>query len=407
MADESIKSVMDRHGIDVTIDNKLLLNIHRWRVGFAHKNQDHAKFFGGNLFGVYPIRFLAADRLDWTDGILGLDEYAVRQDIIALPTVDEDWVRGTDVMNISCLWLVHKLYNSQLSPKQKEIGMKDTLLSFHYKLITSLMTHYFKYPANEATALATYNALSKKFSLKQYGSWQKMLEARCDDIISKQSIHFRTIERFNDDGAIQYMITDIQGRLRSIMKNMYEVFEQVRAQDAKVLGVGGTLELDGISIVRDMSREYTAYSRYIHEVVQDKQRFLKPELMQVIASAMRTMPESLFGDTLLYVTEHAGKGTAKDIEDLVDETMLHAFNYLSKDRGAFQRSNDINQLITKLMALYKSSRTSDPAMLKMRVLAEKIVQRSIKSKNGAVIAAVRTGLLLYIVARAFTKKHYG
>ena len=54
----------------------------------------------------------------------------------------------------------------------------------------------------------------------------------------------------------------------------------------------------------------------------------------------------------------------------------------------------------------QASRTADPQIIEMRELAEGIARRTLKSKNGVLIAAVRNAVLLYILLRTFTMKHY-
>lgn len=401
----NIKSVFDEAFKPVKIDPPFLKKIHAYGQAFVNLNEDHVRFFGGNLTGVNPIRFKSANRLEWIDEVLGIDEYETRQKIIALPTINEDWKRGTDVMNLSCLYIVHRLHNSSLPNSVKEQGMMDTLLALQYKLISSLIAHYFPFPADEQVAQATYAALSKKFSIKQHGSWQGVLRQRAKDIVDKQSPHYQTIVRFDDDAAIMYMITDIQGRLRAMLKKLWAVFEMVRNQDARIMTVSGTVELDGKTVVRDIARNYTPYRRYLAEIVSDKTRFVKQELVAVIADAQHTMPEKLLLDALNYVCEKAHGN--KDIEKLLDEILLHAFEYLSGDRRAQEMFRDIPGLIAKLRALYMASRSSDPVLLNMRSSGEKLLKKAIKSTNPSTIASVRTGLFLYVVLRTFSKQHYG
>lgn len=400
----NIKSVFDVACKDIKLDNSFLKSIHAYGQSFVNRNEDHVHFFGSNLTGVYPVRFKSADRIEWIDDVLSIDEYAIRQAIVELPSVDENWKRATDVMNLSCLYLVHRVFNSSLNPKQKEQGMTDLLLVLQYKFISSLMAHYFPYPADEKTALATYAALSRKYSLKQEGTWHGVLLKRAKDIMSKQSVHYQTIARFDDDAAIVYMVTDIQGRLRNMLKKLWSVFEMVRSQEAKIHTTAGMVELDGKMVVRDISRNYPPYRRYLNEVIHDKNRFVKQELVDVIASAMHTMPEKLLIDSLNYLCDNSNN---KDVEVLLDETLTHAFEYLSTDSRAQSKFNDIPMLISKLRALYMASRSSDPGLLKMREIGEKIVKKAVKTTNTSVIAAVRTGVMLYIVLRTFSKNHYG
>lgn len=402
----NIKAVFEEASRHLKITPGFLKLIHQTGQAFVNKTEDHVRFFGGNLTGVHIVRFTSADKNDWISEGLEYSEYDIRKAITSLPTVDASWVRATDIINLSSLYLAHAIFKSNLSPKQKEEGMIDILLLMHYKLISSLMAHYFKYPADEQTAVATYAALSKKYALKVHGTWGAVLRERCRDIISTNSIHYKTLERFDDDDAIVYMITDIQGRLRNMVKNLYVVFEMVRTQNAKILTVGGTVELDGKMVVRDISNNYTPYRRYLSEIVLDTPRFVKPELIEIITSVMSTMSEAMLTGSLNYISEQA-KENNKVVNEFLDEILLHAFEYLSTDSRAREKFKDIPALISRLRGLYMASRSSDPALLKLRNTGEKLIRKAVQSKNPSMLAAVRTGVLLYVVLRTFSKDHYG
>lgn len=405
----TIKDVMESAFKDVKLEPSLYKKIHIFERLFVNRSDDHIRFFGGNLLGVHPIKFKTSDKNEWLDDILGIDESETREKILALPSIkSEDWVRYTDVVNLSCLYLVHLIYkmpiNGSFTQKVKEQVITEILLILQYKFFSSILSHYFKYPADEATALATYAALSKKFAIKQYGNWYSVLESRAKNIMLPTSIHIVTTLKFDNDDDIFYMISDIQGRLKEMVKKIWNVFADIRSLDARILSTGGTIELDGKTVVKDVSREFPPYRRYIGEVITERKRFVIEDLIGVISSAMHTMPDKVLFDTLNYMVDNYN---SKDVQDLLEETLLHAFEYLNNDRRARESMNDIGQLISKLRALYMASRSSDPALLKMREIGERIVSKCAVGRSAAVIASVRTGLLLYIVLRTFAKKHYG
>lgn len=401
---DTIKSIMDAQLSHLKIDAKLLAAIHKYRVTWINKSEDHIKFFGGNLLGVYPIRYTTSDRNDWLDVLLELDEYETRKKIISMPHIDEDWKRATDMVNVSCCYLTHAIMTSSLSSAQKEAGMVDVLLVMQYKLFSSLMAHFFRYSADEKTALGTYAALSKKYAIKQHGTWDAVLTARAKDIINTQSIHHQTIVKFNDDGAIVYMITDIQGRLRNMVKNIWGVFDQVRVEDAKILSTGGTIELDGKITVRDVSRVFPSYTRYLDEIILDKRRFIKPELVEVICSAQYTMSDHLLYEALNYLSDNHND---KKVKEFLSETLLHAFDYVTNDKSGKDSMKDLSTLLARIRALYMASRSSDPALLKIRDLGNDILKKAISSRSESTIASVRTGTALYIILRTLTMRYYG
>lgn len=403
--DQSIKQIIDDEGQHLKIDNKMLKAVRNYGQSFVNRNEDHVNFFSSNLLGVYPVRFRTGDKDEWFDDILEMDDSSVKARVVSLPHIDENWVRGTDPFNLTCLWLTHKIYNADLSSRAAEQGMMDVLMVLHFKLISSIMAHYFPYPVDKQTAEAVYASLSKKFALKEHGSWYALIEARCQDIISKDSIHRNAIELFDDDDDIQRMITDIQGRLRAIVKKLWQKLDIIRQQDSKVMSINNVVEHDGEELVKDVKRDYSPYRRYIHNVFQDRTRLIKDELVQVISRAMHTMPEQLLTDTLLYMVENYERSSVK-VDEFIDEVVLHAFEFLTTHRADFARTNDLGSLIIKMRSVYMSSRSKDRSLMKMRKEGEKIVSKAVKSKNQSTIAAVRTGVMLYIVARTFTMHHY-
>lgn len=415
---ENVKSVFNDECSHLTIDKKLLKRIAAYRNAFLNRNEDHVAFFGGNLLGVNPIRYRATDMAAWFDDVLEADDVSIKRRVHSLPNIEPKFIVSSDVTNLSCLWLVNAIHVSpHLSAKEKEDGMCEVLLILHYKLLSSIMSHYFRYPADKEVATATYAALSKKYALKTHGSWSGLLNARARDIISRGSIHYKSVDKFEDDLAIVYMINDIQGRIREVVKKMMAVFYIIREQDAKITTTSSTVAIDGEVIIRDRTRQLTIYKRYLNDIVMNKSGFIRSEVVSVITNAMHTMPERLLVQTLGYVsdnylapslgkyTDQSGQKADVKVSELLDEVLLHAFDFLNNNRNIL-RQNDLSLLIVRLKALYMSSRSTDPSLLKMRELGEYIVREATKSKNSSLISSIRTGLLLYIVLRTFTMKHY-
>lgn len=417
----NIRSIFIDASKHLRYDTRLSKEINKYNEHFINKNEDHVKFFGGNLTGVQVVRFIPMDKNNFLIGILDYDENEIRKRIIQLPSVDENWVRGTDVMNLSCLWLCHAFERSDLSPSEKEKAQMAVLRTMHLKLLSSLLFHFFRFPVNEQIALAVYAQLSKKYAIKQFGSWGKVIDERCRDIISMNSIHRQTLEKFDDDAAIQYMITDIQGRLRSMMRNIYAVMNTVRAEDQRMLSSSGMVEVDGQQVIRDLSRDIHSYIRYTVGVLPEQRAFVKPELVSIIANEVKSAPEQSIIDALNAMSGIARSVRPKNyrkerdpydyispkgMETMINEILIHSMEQLSKDRALLAKK-DYRPLLSKMRALYMASRSSDPAILKVREMSEIIVAASINSRNGALIASVKTACCLYIILRTLTKDHYG
>lgn len=400
-----IKLIMDEQCSHLKFDNRLLSQLERFVQNFINKSPEHVKCLGSNLTGVNRLSWSLDDRLEWEENFLGIEGRDLRQRILALPHMDDVGRVAGDNFNISCCWLAHRFYISDLPPRSKEKGMKLSMDILQYKLLSSIHSHYFKFPVDQNVAEATYAELSRKYDIKRYGSWRGVLDSRSENIISTGEIHEQTIRRFDDDIAIVKMIQDIQFRLRDKIKNIWEVMARVIENDMKFGTVSSTVELDGALVTRDIERLSGDYLIFIKEVAAEQNRFIKPDLVQVVESTMATMPEKPFEQLLIVFTNKVAKSDKKAIE-LLELTMEHLFNVVLSDRKTNMRMNDIPGVLNRIRGLYTASRSSNPILEEMKEIGEKMVRKDVKIVNNANVAALRTGLLLYIVLRTMCKEHY-
>lgn len=405
--DQSIKQVFDDECKELDVGLKLAKRLHAYQVGFVNKNDDHIKFFGGNLLGVQTVRFTESDRDRWFNEIIEVDDGPLEERLLALPTVNENFHVSSDTMNLSCVWLAHTLFNCKtLNDEQKKDAMIDVILVLQYKFLTSRLYRHFRYPADPATAEATYAQLSYKYAIKVYGSWSALFQARAEEVISKESIHYNTITKMDHDLDVVYMLNDTQGRIRDMLKNIYDVFLRIHQQGIRISSVSAVIEHDGAQILKDKSKTLLSYGRYLNSIITDKNSFLREELITIIEKLMHTMPPKLFRETLLWMSQNYRQNGAGVIEEVLNETLIHSFDYLSHNRDLVRNTTDLAELLTKLRGVYMSSRSTDPALFSLRNKMELIVKDATGNKNSSLIASVRTGALLYIVLRAMTMKHY-
>jgi hypothetical protein len=405
-----IKEIFEQACHGLVIDQGLAQRIHQYVVSFINKNPDHSQFFGGNLIGVQVVRFTDADKNRWFDEILDANEYALRESIAVLPEVNG--ANGVfnvagDPMNESCIWLVHKFLNaSGMTHAQKIAAMTDVLKALQIKFITSRLYRHFKFPADKGAAEATYAALSNKYLIKTEGSWIKVLEVRCADIISTSSKHFDTISKMESDGRVVYMVNDIQGRIRDMIKNIYNEFLKVHKTGNRIHSKSGTVEFDGEDVLREKTGGLEGYVRYLKSVIADKNSFIRPELLDVVESVMETAAPKHVLTTLQYLSNNYLRTANDQVGELIDKCLIHSFGYFSANRTNLRANVDLPALLVRLRGVYTSSRSSDPDLLELRRAMEEIVKKAIEPKTPSVISAVRTACLLYMVARACTKNHY-
>lgn len=384
-------------------DNKLAKLIHRYANHFATKNEEHIQFFGSMLLGVHKVRFTEDDRLAWYNDILDVDESELTDAVENCPTIEPEFVVSSDAMNQSFIWLLHRFHHSRLMREHEIEEVKvDLMKIMHYKFVTSLIAHSFKYPADREVALAAYSALSKKYDIKKYGSWGALIQARAVSIVARTGLHYQTYVRYDNDKATVYMVNDIQSRIREVIKSYRAEFYNQREQNSRISSNSATIELQGEKIVRDRTQAFTIYRRYLYTTLTNRNDFIKPELISVVSSAMSGVStahitEALEGlvDAMRDIKSHYGT--------LIDETLLHAIDFIQKQQV---KVNDLPFIVTKLRALYTASRSTDTSVLRIRELGDGLVEIYVRSKNPTVKAGVRTAVLLYLVLRALSRNHY-
>lgn len=412
-----IKKVMDEEFSHLPIDNKLLQRILKYERDFINKNEDHITFFGGHLMGVQVVRFDTRDRAYWFDDVLEINEQSLQEKLYSLisedpsdkgaPLIDPEFNVRSDVMNITCGYLVHRFMTANHLPHdKKEQGAEAVIRIMLYKFLTSLLWNYFKYPANPQVAEATYNSLSLKFGLKKNGNWKKYLDERAHLTLHGESIHYKTLFKMEDDEAFLYFIGDTQGRIRGTVKSIYSIFDRMNKAGIRITSTSSVMEYDGEFILKDKSRTYQAEIRYISDIISDRGSFVKPELLNIILKSMPTAPPDMFSKTLNWMSDNAGYGRDDIVNQLVQKTVIYSFNYLSRNPKLIKGRRDISGVLISLRGSFTASRSSDEDLMELREMAEKIAGYATGSRNETVLKAIRTAVLLYIIGRIMSKDYY-
>lgn len=399
----NIKSVFEKQCSELKIDAAFCRSIRSFSQYFITKNEDHINFFGTGLLGVYPLRWTSDDRDRWVDDVLQADETELERALHALPSIRTDWKRQSDVVNNSFVYILHRLDNAlELDAKLRLETQVDVIRIMLSKFLSSLMSHYFPYPADESVARATYASLSLKSDIKRLGSWGALIQSRATDTLVPKSLHRDTIRYMQNDTSIQYMIQDMQSRIKDVVKTYSIAFHQVKDADGRAITTSSVLELEDGIVVKDVKRAFAAYSRYIHQVVGDPSNFIRKELTGVVLSAVNSANEQVFMNVLDFVSANYSDPKKKWIKEFIDETILYSFSFISDQRIP---ANDLIAILRRLRSMFTGSRINDPAVLKLREVGDKIVNATIV-RGKVPPAPERTALLLYIVMRTLTMNHY-
>lgn len=365
---------------------------------------DNIPFFGGNLLGTDNIRFYSADRDNWFDNVLEIDEEYLKEAIHSLPVINTDWVVTSDIFNMSCVWIISAIM-IKFGDRDKlaREAMLCVLDLFQFRFLTSIYAHYFKRPVDESAATATYASLTLKFKIRQLGTWGAVIRDRSESILDKDSIHYKTFKDMGPDESILYVITDVSTRTRKTIKDQYAVLDKVRANNLRVQSNSLTMELDGEMIIKDKVNTYSVARNYLLDVSGNPTSFIRNELVDVVLDMMPTVSEQAFTD-LLKVISSLPTGKERDsIEWTMNETLLISFDLITEERIKF---TDLTQILRKMRAQFMVSKSPGENLLEIRERLEKFAAKYSKLHSQAALASVRTSIMLYFLLRGLTYNQY-
>jgi hypothetical protein len=403
----SILDIFTEHCGDLKIDKDFVKSVIAMERRFVNKNHDHVEFFGGALTGVQTVRFLPEDYSVLYDDVLHIDADLVQEQIYALPDINKDFAISSDVFGIASVWVMHAILTSRyLSAELKYEGMLRMAMYQNCRYLTSILYNFFKFPANPATAQATYAAMSYRFGLKEAGSWGKFLQKRSNDVIDKESIHHHTITKCGPDYDIVTMLNDVQGRIKSVMINIYSLFIDIHNRGVRIGSSSDLIEIDGEVILKDRIDALASYTRYIKDIVTDKHSFIKQDLFDIVIDVMPTASPHQFTEFLQWFSTNYMHYKTGALAKVLDDVMTHAFDYLSENRGLLRNHDDITGMLVKMRGTYTSSRQSSPRLMDIKRDVESLISYATKVKNESALASLRTAFCLYVLLRALTKRYY-
>lgn len=402
---KNILEIFEKEGRSLRITSNLVKAIEKYVTGFVNRTDDNLQFLGSPLVGVYPIRFTTPDQNMWWDDILELDDLTIQSMIkehFDDPSNDLDsgWKVSSNAMNLSLVWLTHKLLRSNLSKRDIERGCIACLNMLQYKFVSSIDAHFFPYPADSEVAKAVYASLNRKYLLKQHGSWMKVIQTKSEELLERDNIHHKALHDMSADDKVIYLINDTQGRHKDIYKRITTLFYEYKDKDTKIQSIAANIELSGEITLRDKQNNFGAFRTSAHEIASNPTSLIRDVAVSTIAGVIHTAPPQHIRSALEWMGSNYGAARVGYIQEFVELVITHACEYIRVEQIPL---SDLGTVLVKLRGIHLASRQSDETVLHIRELGEKITKQSVESKNAAVHASVRAAITLYIVLRTLAK----
>lgn len=352
---------------------------------------------------------------------LGISNSEMKQIIKEIPTIDDNFVVASDPFNVFTIWVTYNILNSKLDNKLKYQAAQSTLLLLHYKFFTSLVNYRFKYPANEAAMITTYESISNKFDIKVLGTWKKVMEKGADDAIDPVGIHGKTWTTFDNDLKIIYIITDIQSRLRSKINLFYEAYMQVKAE-GDLIGSYDTVGTDTEGQKQIMANEH-GIDIAVSSVYQDcmsVSRIVDIKAMKLAVALFSAIRLDQLKQLIIAFSEECVKLAKLGADDKIikdketgEEILVGGhilIQSIIQQSYRYCRNNDIDvaipsKFIRGVKDVYTSSRINEQGILQVRDSVMYYVTKLQGSTRESTVTALKAAFIIYIVLLSLKYMH--
>lgn len=342
---DDILEVFQRY-IKVEFDERLFNNIKMLRWNWSQKSEEYIEFLGSNLTGVHNIRFSSQDEDMLFLDILNTDKSTLKYELHRTKGIDKNMKVASNVTYLTLTYIMHKFATSKTIGKLMEEAIKETYYIFAYKAISSLYSHYFKYPVDIGLAQAVNEKLTNKFLLKKFKNWSEVFEYRAKDVLPK-GLHWDRIVMYSAENTSR-VINDLQSRIRDLIKNIYIVLIKIKESNEKI--VSTTLEgedPDGEKTIADITNRPDMYSNYCKNICRSKIDFINPDICHVIEKITGSKLAQNMEPVLEVIIEEY-----KDFEVFIDNVIVSSIECLSSKDIYNNYDKDLYNIILILKTLY-------------------------------------------------------
>jgi hypothetical protein len=388
--------------------NEIITFTKQWEL-----RDDNPLALNTSLLGVHFARFFNKDKIHMFD-MFNVDMNEFSTEIHKCENIDKSRRVQSNPFNIYCTWLMYNFMNDKtLSSRNKLEALIAVGKMWNYSFFTSLVAHRWQHGAKEDTMRYTIDNLSGKYSIKkpETSTWKLVIEQRIAYTISKDSIHYKTLQHYSPDDKVLYIITDFQSRMRDNINNIAREYYLNDKQGAKLGHYGLVDEIDGDKIIKNMIDSFDTMIAHISGVVLNVNKFLDHELINIVVKLNDNLRADMFRDILTRFSNLAMGQYRKHKDDEIkkiskDKQLLIGYRILVSNiiqktyRRCILRKVNMKSKLAILETtknIYSNSRITDQDILDIKNSVDYFIEKNSNTKRDQTKTALKIGFILYIM----------
>jgi len=399
---KQLVEVCDEHFKHIKFDESLYKKIQKFRISWVNKSDIYVDFLGSNLLGVHPIRFSSVDEDMWFVDTLGIDANDFKYDIYNKTDIDKTRAVSSNIVYLSIVYIMHKFMNNHKMHRKLNDILEELYYVFAYKVMGSLMSHYFKFDTDEAIAKAVYERLSNKFLIKKLGSWHAVFEYRSGDVKPPKGLHAKRITTLKTDDA-ERAIADLQGRLRETVKNIYEILIDVREKNERVHSTTLIEKGEDGDSIKDHADNPSSYISYIYGIVNVQNDFVNDDIIHLLSSNIKNLDEKNLTTTLKYLSNEV-KVNQNDKNNFVAVTIESAISYLRVRNITSDYNKHVIEIMEYLKNYWSSSSVKNKEIKKTKKYLFDLTNQATGKRTKWLLSTISISVMLYIFIRSVYRR---
>ena len=401
--------------INIPITPTLANQLIRMVIQFELRDE-HALTLNSQMFGVYKFIFNYVDRKNLFD-IIGYDEKEINSIIAKIPSINKEFKVVSDAFSLTCVYLVYLLLNSKISVNLKHDAVVNVLNYMQYRFISSAVNHYLPHGANHEIMQSVVESLSMKFSIRQLGSWNKVVTDRSESMAFDTKAHHGTLNKFTIDKDILYLISDTSTRIRSQLKIITSNYYEMKEANAFITSHSSTASVDGEKVLREQSSVFESMSDAVFNKLLIKSSFIDERFIKMVQTTVPRINVSIIRRMLSVLSDEAQHQVESDTINKVDlkrnnlviyvgigELLNHLIHVIYSSAIHNPRIN-INSKIaiyTNTKNVFTAARTANQELVNVRASFDDLFRRTRLTTRDSTISGLTIVAALYITLMSFS-----
>ena len=400
----TIKSLFDAYS-EANFDKALIGRALNYGLTFINKNERHISFFGGNLVGVYPIYFIKEDEYTWFTEVVKISEAKeLQRELFTILDQATNRNISRDAVNLSFFWLAHRALNAPtLNDKQKLQLATVAIKVFLYKAITSLHGQRWKH-ASEIymdVAMAVYEGLTLKSKIKQYETWEMVLNNMAEEVVTSHAKMRDSIISFNNDEEITDTMTYLWDKLKSVLQVLAATYYDLEAKRNVISFTTKFQYLEGEKILKEATSKYSTIKENMHHIAADENTFIIEDILQAVTKTLNTANIIQLKTLLKFISNNYNSSKHNvGLTKLIDDIIYYMFDLLNKKQISIDH---LPTIAITLRNRFRASGVNSDVLDNVKESLTTYITLCIPRIDTNSLASLRIACMMYICIRALIK----